>query len=317
MSQLRAPFPWFGGKWRAAPVVWQALGNPSNYVEPFAGALGVLLGRPQPFTGTETVNDADGFLCNLWRAIAAQPDEVVWWADWPVSECDLSARHLWLVQHRAALTERLQVDPDYCDPKMAGWWLWGICSWIGTGWCSGEGPWTSDDGEHWTNGNAGRGINRQLPHLGNAGRGIAALLAPLSERLRQVRIACGDWSRVVTPTVLRGDGLHERGCTAVVLDPPYADGHEAEEGLYAAGGGADVWHEAAKWAVENGHDKRLRIVLCGYQGTWTPPGDWYEVAWAGRACGYVKDKAETKRERLWLSPHCIPPGQLGLFGGSR
>lgn len=34
---LVAPFPWFGGKSRAADVVWQALGNVDNYVEPFAG----------------------------------------------------------------------------------------------------------------------------------------------------------------------------------------------------------------------------------------------------------------------------------------
>ena len=35
---LAAPFPYFGGKRRAAPIVWRALGDPSGYVEPFAGS---------------------------------------------------------------------------------------------------------------------------------------------------------------------------------------------------------------------------------------------------------------------------------------
>jgi len=50
---LRAPFPWFGGKSRCAGVVWSMLGDVPNYVEPFAGSLAVLLGRPHtPKTST-------------------------------------------------------------------------------------------------------------------------------------------------------------------------------------------------------------------------------------------------------------------------
>lgn len=36
MSQLTAPFPWFGGKSRAASLIWDRLGKCANYVEPFA-----------------------------------------------------------------------------------------------------------------------------------------------------------------------------------------------------------------------------------------------------------------------------------------
>ena len=43
---MRAPFVWFGGKRRVAPEVWAALGDVPNYIEPFAGSLAVLLGRP-------------------------------------------------------------------------------------------------------------------------------------------------------------------------------------------------------------------------------------------------------------------------------
>ena len=55
---LRAPFPWFGGKSRAADVVWRAFGNVPNYVEPFAGSLAVLLARPHA-PKVETANLLD------------------------------------------------------------------------------------------------------------------------------------------------------------------------------------------------------------------------------------------------------------------
>lgn len=38
MGQLKDPFPYFGGKSRVAPLVWQRLGNPINYIEPFFGS---------------------------------------------------------------------------------------------------------------------------------------------------------------------------------------------------------------------------------------------------------------------------------------
>ena len=44
---IKAPFPWFGGKSRVAPLVWERFGDVRNYVEPFMGSLAVLLGRPE------------------------------------------------------------------------------------------------------------------------------------------------------------------------------------------------------------------------------------------------------------------------------
>jgi len=91
---LKPPFPWFGGKSRAAPQVWAALGDVSNYVEPFAGSLAVLLGRPDAHVGeTETVNDKDMYLSNFWRALAADPEAVAYYDDWHVNEADLFRRH--------------------------------------------------------------------------------------------------------------------------------------------------------------------------------------------------------------------------------
>ena len=349
IEPLRAPFPWFGGKSRAAPLIWEALGDVANFVEPFAGSLATLLARPHA-PRVETVNDADGFLANFWRAVATDPEAVARWTDWPVSECDLSARHLWLVERRAALTERLQVDPGYFDAKIAGWWVWGLCAWIGSGWCSGDGPWTSD-GERWINrqlphlntagqginrklphlNTAGRGINRQLPHLNNAGRGInrklphldggggrtltvpdPAGLTEIAARLRRVRIVCGDWRRVLTDTVLRNSG----GVAGVLLDPPYSDGFAADGGAYSAGcAGTSIWGEVAAWAIEAARaDPSLRIVLCGYEGSPGAPA-WRAVPWKAHG-GYGSGNGNSERETLWMSPACEDGKQTSLFGRS-
>lgn len=245
MTALRAPFPWFGGKSRVAPVVWRAFGNVPNYVEPFAGSLATLLARPHA-PKIETVNDLDCYLANFWRALAADPDAVARHADWPVNEADLSARHQWLVD-QTAFRERMAVDPDFYDAKIAGWWVWGLCSWIGSGWCALPKP-SGEDGD------AGRGVHRKLPHLGD-GKALAGYLGALSERLRRVRVACGPWERVVTDSV-----TWRHGVTGIFLDPPYDDGAID----YAAGG--RIAQDVAAWAREHSADERLRIAVCGYEG---------------------------------------------------
>jgi hypothetical protein len=106
---LKAPFPWFGGKRRAASLVWDALGNVDSYIEPFAGSAAVLLARPHA-PRCETINDADSMVANFWRSVKSRPDEVAAHCDWPVLETDLHARHLWLIGQRESLTARLIAD---------------------------------------------------------------------------------------------------------------------------------------------------------------------------------------------------------------
>ena len=206
---LKSPYPWFGGKSTIANMVWSRFGEVRNFVDPFAGSMAMLLGRPTPFDGVETVNDIDGFVSNFWRATQADPEAVANYADWPVNENDLHARHAWLVGKREDITRRLEGDPEWYDAKVAGWWCWGLCCWIGRDWCTGRGPWgvtESQDGIRQLVhlGDAGVGINRQLVDLGNAGRGInrqmvslGRYMMDLSARLRNVLVCCGDWSRVV------------------------------------------------------------------------------------------------------------------------
>jgi len=367
-APLKAPFPWFGGKARVADEVWAALGDVDHYVEPFAGSLAVLLGRPTWHKGaTETVNDLDRYLCCVWRAIREQPEETAKWCDAPVDECELMARHLWLLNTGAERIALMEADPDYFDARVAGYWLYGINAWIGSGWCSGKGPWRIVDGRvvkvERAAGDAGRGVNRQLPHLGTAGQGVnrqrphlgtagqgvnrqlphlgdagrgmnrqrPALGAEgyqtekwnpdnlvdyfhaLARRLRRVRVCCGDWRRVLT------DGALACGDTVgILLDPPY-DLDIRDKGCYnqdSPGIAADV----RQWAIEHGEDKRLRIVLAGYESEHVAdmPSGWRMHAYsANKSYGRTStigsgrgNDANRHNERLWFSPGCLKEPML-------
>jgi site-specific DNA-adenine methylase len=331
---LAAPFPYFGGKSLACETVWTAFGAVDNYVEPFAGSAAMLLGAPDG-KRVETINDADGFVANFWRAVSHDAEAVAHAADWPCNEVDLFARHSWLVRMSAGLQDRLNADPDYFDAKIAGWWCWGACNWIGSGWCSGTGPWVHD-GETLVDarklphlGDAGRGINRQLPHLGNAGQGINRKLPHLSAgqgdrsayihdwfsllqaRMRDVRVTCGDWGRVVKDSVTTRHGL-----TGVFLDPPYTKG----EMDYGAGGmGLGIADDVREWCAQNGQNKALRIVLCGHAGEHDAllAHGWHIRAWTARKGYAVTDEAveNSASETIWCSPHCVPeiPAMGDLF----
>jgi len=338
---IKAPFPWFGGKSRAAEAVWSALGDVDHYVEPFAGSLAVLLRRPHKANRayhSETVNDADGLLVNFWRAVQAEPEAVAEHASWPVAEADLHARHLAILKWRTdEMLLRLSGDAEFYDARIAGWWVWGLCCTIGAGWCSGKGAWIADDdGRLVKQSKTGRGVVRGKPHLGDNGMGVNTAnvrepgigephpmtmpklvkwLKMLCARLRHVRILNGDWSRACTRgsthtlPVRMGDGV-----AGVFLDPPYG-----------ADGVSDVYNhdsstiagDVAQWALAHGDDPKLRIVLAGFEvehqaledAGWAVV-DWYQGAgeFALIKGGYgngSKKGSQMHRDRLWLSPHCI------------
>jgi len=66
--------PYFGSKQTLARRIAALLPSHSHYVEPYAGSLAVLLGKP-PST-METVNDLDGDLMTFWRVLRDDPLEL-------------------------------------------------------------------------------------------------------------------------------------------------------------------------------------------------------------------------------------------------
>lgn len=346
---------YFGGKSRIASRVWRLLGDDlDNYIEPFAGSLAVLLARPS-LRGVETTNDRNCYLANFWRSVALSPEATAEHADWPVSEVDLHARHQWLVlsDEGVAFRERMRTDPTYHDPRIAGWWVWGISQWIGGGWCSYDDepsrppqrrPIISGDNP----GSHGKGVHCKgsRPQLGDAydvGRGVCGngsaqtceerrawltgWFRRLQDRLRLVRVCCGDWSRVCS-----SDSVTTRlGSCGVYLDPPYPlvrkDGSRSRAGnLYQSDEAQaektpeEIRDEVLAWCVAWGRRPGVRVVVSGYESDGyellVERHGWREEAWTA-AGGYgnrtEEGKTNARRERLWCSPGCR--FEPGLFDG--
>jgi len=366
VKRLKAPFPYFGGKGAIAHRVWSMLGDVENYIEPFCGSAAVLLARPHP-PRVETVNDIDCMIANFWRATQQAPERVAQHCNWPVNEADLHARHKYLVgvgrnratKRIAEFRERMRSDPEFSDAKIAGWWAWGACCWIGGAWCI-----ANQDGKagrpglrpelgkprglnqrtptpamprlEGCQGGLGVGVHRKLdmptagrPQLADAysrGRGVhghdeagtcAERLAwlvdwfgQLRDRLRAVRVCCGDWSRVCS-----SDSVTVRiGTTGVFLDPPYSAAAGRSTHLYASDD-LDVAHQVRDWCLDRGRDCRMRIVLAGYEGEGHEPleqAGWNVESWETQG-GYANRNSENvnrKRERLWSSPACLSTATL-------
>lgn len=307
--------PWFGGKRRVANVLWSRFDpTVTNYVEPFAGSLAVLLARPGGAGRWETVNDLDDMLVNLWRSIKRDPDAVARHADFPIVEAEYQARRYWIVTEGAARVAALVADPDAYDPRVAGYYLHGLACHIGRNYADDAGPWQEHEGRWVQRGDPDHvddapGIIRALPRISwSAGTGvrdldIRATMKALADRLRYVRVTSGDFERVLGPAATT-----EHGMTAVLLDPPYAtQGRQA--GLYRHDDGDDVAARARQWAVDHGDDPRLRIALCGYDDVDMPPG-WSCHRWTATG-GFGnqskgRGRANRSREVLWFSPACLP-----------
>jgi site-specific DNA-adenine methylase len=275
-------FHYPGGKRRAAPYVWRALGDVRAYSEPFAGSAAVLLARPpdhlaRPGKRVEVLNDWSGRITNMYRALRDDPATVWQHAQGPRAELDLDARFAALNAAAPGLDERLRADPDWYDARLAAWQLY----------ASRYAPHPQAALGHRERG--GRPSDRATTLTQQDIRDVALRL-----RTGHVMLLCGDWARAVTPRLLFfGTAVRVAG---VFLDPPYLSADRLDD-LYAENG-RDAAAACRAWAAEHGPDPRYRIVLAGYQDEGRPDG-WTEVYWASGGGGESRVK-----ERLWLSPHC-------------
>lgn len=347
---IKAPFPAIGGKGSVAHLIWERFGKVDNYIEPYGNSLAVLLRSPHGPARKETVNDVDHYISNFWRALKAEPAAVAEHADWPVNEVDMHARHRRLVLGPDAegFHERMINDPEYYDAKIAGWWAWGQCMWIGPGWCAGDNSMSLPRLHHEQGLNCRPGelhqkrqalgnvcgvLGENRPQLGDAfsrGRGVhsndhantceerrAFLLewmGILADRLRNVRVCCGDWLRVCkSPTVTTRLGL-----TGVFLDPPYRlvleGGKKNRDHVYASDRGQDLCklNQAVRsWCLKRGTERLMRIALCSYEGEGNEELEahgWQVMAWKSNGYGTSGEgKKNAARERIFFSPNCLTP----------
>jgi hypothetical protein len=132
----------------------------------------------------------------------------------------------------------------------------------------------------------------------------------LRDRLRNVRVCCGDWLRVF-------------------LDPPYRlkldGGKKNRDAVYSSDADQDLCklnENVRKWCIKRGTEKKMRIALCSYEGegneVLTDEHGWEVMAWRSNGYGTSgKGKANAARERVYFSPHCLVPERdiMPLFVG--
>jgi DNA adenine methylase len=303
MPDLEPPFPFSGGKRQIAEDIWDWLGDPKNYLEPFFGGGSVLLNRPHPPSPdspkAETVNDANGYIVNFWRATQHDPASVAEVVKQPIHEMELHSRRQWLIEQGGEeFSKQLKNNANYYDAEIAGWWVWGACIWIGNQW-----PWAEWEGKPRLSEVASSGL-LSLQHRNQPEK----LLNMISDRLRHVRVIYGDWTRTVSSkSMLKGPGTP----CAIFLDPPYSSSFDRQTYGADLDDSDGLPEEVYTWCETHGEDPDLRIAVCGYTQNWDPPESWYEMTWTTQG-GWARKSDDPnpdaqKEECVWFSPHCIDP----------
>ena len=335
-KQLVAPFPYFGGKRSVVADVWKRFGSPAIYLEPFCGSAAMLLGSPTIAT-TETINDLNCFVANFWRSVKHNADAVVTWADYPISHIDLGARNAWLRDQADRIGASLQ-DPNWGgDAQVAGWWVWGMGAYIGTGWCDykavaekapiprhgrGSVPSTaSPTGVHSVGvyDQTSRHAVGKIPAVGGSGAGVHALpSAETGGAPAHLLTSAGRnaWATIMVlvnrlerVNLIHADwtrSLHlPKGhkSIAIFFDPPY----KKYEKFYASI--RPVAADVEDWCREHAD---LRIALCGHVDDYDLPG-WDVMPWKRMGATYGGTGTQDA-ECIWFSPACLPVANETLFG---
>jgi site-specific DNA-adenine methylase len=302
---MKPAFPYYGSKTKIAKLIWDYFGDLKVFVEPFCGSAAMLFGRPNP-KGRELINDMNGFVVNFFRAVKAEPDKVAEACHFPVNECELHARHVWLMEQD--IQDQLYNDPDFYDVTIAGRWLYGARIWIGAGWCKSKNEQIPElrknnerrpDIQHESCPNqvpylAAKCDNRTLDQRADFPLNtvcdldiIKGHMNLICERLKFVKVICGDWKRVVTNCVLN-PAIKDKKKVGIFFDPPYA--HQARMKKIYAHDSLTIAKEVEEWCKDH---PQYKIVLAGYEGDYDLPGECIE--WKSSS-----NHSNAYKERLWL-----------------
>ena len=293
---LSARIPYYGSKRQVTQRIWERLGDPVVYAEPFAGSLAVLLGRP-PTNNKHTreiICDTDHLIVNFFRSVQYAPETVAKYAKWPIYHADLSARRKTLIQWRDNQKNKIIDDPEHHDPKMAGWWLWCLRNWIGSSFSSI--PKISGIGQrpHIGHNSVAHDIFQTTPSLDH--------IKQLSERLRNVIVLGSDWTQCLGDTPLMHTRTSPKPTVGILLDPPYLTKNRSKA-LYHNDKMDDVAHKSYKWAIDNGH--RYRIAYCAHNDDFNTPDEWTTIT--KTFSGIKRQDRRDRKDIIMFSPTCIPP----------
>jgi hypothetical protein len=273
--QIKTPWPNLGGKGGTiGKKIWERLGDPLWYFEPFIAGGGCLLSRPPSEPKHEIIGDIYCLVENFWRAAKlAGPEQLADLAAWPPSGLSLMARDRWLAEQRPWLYRNLAADPMWYDVRCAAWYSWKCSARFS---CNAPGH-ILQFGR--------RGVLRR--------QDLVEYFTAMKQRLSHVTFHHGSWERIAKMAISqckRSDG-------GIMLDPPYlAEGRRM--GLYVHDS-PDIAHSVRRWAIAVSQTHpRLRIALCGMRGEHEMPDDWDILNWQNRT---------GSQESIWFSPNCIEP----------
>ena len=238
-NPLKAPLPYYGGKFRQANWIAERTVMRGGYIEPFAGLASVLLARSQ--AKLELLNDRSDLVVTWWRMVRDQRhnlQEMLRWTPRSRSERDLALRKA--------------EDPDSSDLDKA-WAFTVLATQSMAGNLVSAGAW-----KHWYTPKAG---NKQ--YSGDN-------LNLIAERIRNVLLDNRDACDILTATQTREDLM-------IYCDPPYHNANTSayrqtsvdrqlffdllvkQPGSVAVSGYLEDWPDLddAGW---HRHDRPLRIM---------------------------------------------------------
>ena len=262
---LRPALRYYGGKWRLAPWIIKHFPSHEVYVEPFGGALSVLLQKPP--APLEVANDLDGRVVNFFRVLRERPGDLL--------------RLIRLTPWAEAEYREAYAPAD--DPLEDARRFWVVC-WMSIQGGPGRGNGYAQSGFRFQ-----RAVDNRPRSPALDGIEIEHLLA-VADRLKRVQFLDRDAVEVVQMYANIANAL-------LYIDPPYPAStrsntrgyaHEVDEALYAR-------------LLPALLDVQGYVVVSGYDHPAYAPLDaagWRRVS----RLSQVNGSGRMKREVLWLSP---------------
>lgn len=181
---LTPPMPYSGGKQRLADKIVALMPEHTVYVEPFAGALSVLLAkRPAE---VEVVNDIDDRIVSFWRVLRDRPDDL--------------ERVCALTPHSRSEMLHARDHARDCDDELER----ARRVWVAL--TQSRGANLNRSGFRFVHGTNRIPLARYLD-------GYVARIAPAADRLRNVTVECRDAFDVIA--------TYARAGALLYVDPPY------------------------------------------------------------------------------------------------
>lgn len=307
LPAFRQPYMYTGGKKGIAYFVWQLLGDPGVYVEPFFGGGSVLLNRPKfdKYYSEEYVSDLDGMIINFWRTVKMDRHGLLKELERPLSEIELQAMFR-LANRTATLVDSLEDDDKYYSVRAAAAFVYTMCAALPFNWSNKRV--TLEYGD----------IPGMLRSSLRVPGEMEKYIDKLFERIRYVRMHRCDWLVLLSRVESRYK-KKEGTIIGVYLDPPYGSS-DRKSGLYRKDS-KRVEKGVVEWCESHGKDRRWRIVLSTYGEYDSLLNDgWTRYVWRrDRRVEYeVKSGDDVVRrqtyEYIYASPGCLNQSLFGNVG---